>query len=125
MPVKTEINKDSGEQFVLAVIPLMKEYTQKLELIVQQADSLHESFLKAMPGTEHQMRRVQRQLQGMSVRASRLSSPVIELNRRVSQMIEHGQLDSELDRVELKLRLAELENATDAALQIETHIPSE
>ncbi|MCH8829211.1 MAG: hypothetical protein IID45_06495 [Planctomycetes bacterium] len=125
MKTKTENNKDVGEQFVRAVVPLLKEYTEKLEQIVQQADSIHKSLSKTSHWEEYQIRRARRQLQGMKKRASRLSPPVNDLNRRVSQMIANGRLDSELDRLELKLRLAELENAMDAAKDIDINLPSE
>jgi len=125
MTTKTSDNKDVGEQFVRAAVPLMKEYTEKLEKIVKEAESLQQAFTKTPPKGEHQTRRAQEQLSRIEERASRLSSAVDELNRRVSQMIEQGQLDSELQRVELKLRLAELENAMNAAQWIDTTIPTE
>lgn len=125
MTTKTSGNKDAGGQFVRAVVPLMKEYTEKLERIVKRADSLQQEFSKTPPKGDEKKRRAQDQLLRIHDQASRLASAVNELNRRVSQMIEHGQLDSELDRVELKLRLAELENATTAAQEIDLQLPSE
>jgi hypothetical protein len=123
MTTKTGGNKDVGEAFVRAAVPLMKEYTEKLEKFVQEAESLQQAFSKSPPKGEDDQRRAKERLSRIEDRASHLSFAVDELNRRVSQMIEQGQLDSELQRVELKLRLAELENAMNAARWIDTTVP--
>lgn len=118
-------NKDVGEQFVQAVVPLMKEYTQKLECIVQQAEQIHQDVLRGEVDGSRFRKSAQEQLGRIRNRATRLASSVQELIRRVSQMVEHGQLDSEVDRVELKLRLADLEIAIHAAKQISAQLPKE
>jgi len=124
MTTKTDDNNDTGEQFVQAAIPLMKEYTEKLEKFVQQAESLQQAFSKSPPKGKHEHRRATERLSRIEEQASHLSFAVDELNRRVSQMIEQGQLDSEIQRVELKLRLADLENAMNAANRIDTTPPT-
>jgi hypothetical protein len=119
-----------------SVIPLLKEYTAKLQDCVREADQLRDELIQCLDGnlngngasshTEFRALRgqqIEQRLERIQSRVQRLTPPIEDLDRRVSQMIEHGQLDSELDRVELKLRLNDLEDALFAAQSIDTHAP--
>ena len=129
--------RDVGSGFMQSVIPLLKEYTAKLQDCVREADQLRDELIQCLDGnlngngarshTEFRALRgqhIEQRLERIQSRVQRLTPPIEDLDRRVSQMIEHGQLDSELDRVDLKLRLNDLEDALLAAQSIDTHVPA-
>jgi hypothetical protein len=86
--------------FAAAVIPLLKEYTAKLEHFCEEKQDI------AKPRSPEDHRKILM----LRERFAKLASPLHHLAEHVSQQIEHGKLD-DLARLELKLRLAELEGA--------------
>ena len=106
------IDRDVGTGFMQAAIPLLKEYTEKLNSGVREAGKL----LDRAETSNSEI--LKERLKAVADRLGQLAEAVDGLDRRVSQMIEHGRLDFEIDRVELELRLNELEAAKDEALEI-------
>ncbi|HWG45595.1 MAG TPA: hypothetical protein VN688_22720 [Gemmataceae bacterium] len=100
---------DPSKQFVAAVIPLLKEYLEKLRSIAEEAQRIREVFAKERLDKEKK-RILTLKYDLLTQLFKRLSPPATQLAQEVSQRIEHGKLD-ELDRVELMLRLAEYEHA--------------
>jgi hypothetical protein len=92
-----------------AVIPLLKEYTEKLKRISEQAQQLIKNkprglFAGGMPPESRAEHESLKDLLQM------LSPPAKQLAEHVSQQIEFGSLDL-LENIELKMRLVEFENA--------------
>lgn len=105
--LKAPSNRDFGSGFMAAVVPLLREYTDKLNRAADDDLRVHDPDPPSAAERERLWRDIKR---GELIRLhERITAPVDDLRRRVSQMIEHGALDSELDRVELKLRLTDLE----------------
>lgn len=102
-------SSDLSKPFVAAVVPLLKEYLDKLRSIAEQAQQLRDLVATERLGAEKK-RLVQLKYDLLTQLAQRLRPPATHLAQQVSQRIEHGNLD-EVDRVELRLRLAEFEHA--------------
>lgn len=91
------------------LLALCKEYTKTVNRTHAEAESLVRQWNEAeTPGTSDKLR----ELLKMRCRAlyfgySTLQSGIEELLRAVSQQIEHSDIEFE-DRLELKVRLAEL-----------------
>ena len=97
----------STVEFAEGVIPLLKEYTQKLHSLTQSArgtldQALDEAASKAQL-------RITRQGLADLVRYFNSLFPVLkQLAQAVSQRLEHTEMD-DLTRLELRVRLAEFE----------------
>jgi hypothetical protein len=101
---------DQPETFTAAVVPLLKEYTAKFQDWFQQMETAFKSGLSVPPkiGAALRVDRSQAQLDTLVEVWNRARPPAYELARQVSGMIEQGPI-SPLERVELRLRLAEFE----------------
>ena len=88
---------------------IIMEYVKKLTEISTQAESIHQT--KQFDSQTQSFRRQQ-----LNILFQKLNEPTNELIQRISQLIEHGKTD-DLVRWELRLYLAELEYARDAASQ--------
>ncbi len=127
MTARTSAKRGYGNDFMDAVIPLLKEYTSKLQECAVEVDKVRRWYegkaSERQNGTSREY--LASWIDSIRFRVERLRGPVEELDRRVSQMIEHGELDSELDRLELQIRLAELEGVLRAAIVIaNTNLPT-
>jgi hypothetical protein len=96
--------------FVDRVIPLLKEYTEKLNGIKMEANKLRRPTSTGVSLDHRVWNDLQTKLQA-------LTPPAKSLAQHVSQKLEHGALD-EVDRLELWLRLAEFEHALLAAEKV-------
>lgn len=107
---------ESPKEFAEGVIPLLKEYTQKLADITRAAREVWQEVVTSADGKIHNPIRSVRQadLRRLDRQEHRLRPAVLELARRVSQMLEHANLDS-VHSVEMRLRLAELEHELEAS----------
>ena len=96
-------SRQTGDEFTLKVIPLLIDYTQKLNRIVDQTME-HLAVFRSHPKDAGQRAEAERTISLLKT----LLSPCHDLAQMVSQRIEHGKL-GEVERIELRLRLAELE----------------
>lgn len=122
MSTDLQNDKDVGDGFMAAAIPLLKEYSKKLNdeaALTYQLLEITRSPDPAQPSDHIDRFRSMLRERAFIIqsRVQKLLPAVEELDRRVSQMIQHGSLESEMDRVELRLRLADLEAAMDEAVQ--------
>lgn len=99
--------------FVATAPSLLQEYTAKLDSLV---DHVQELVSRRTDELSEQQKRIQKQ-QGLILmsRINRLAKSTADLARRVSQLVEHGDLDDD-SMFELRLRLADLEAAREAAV---------
>ncbi|REJ80019.1 MAG: hypothetical protein DWQ34_09145 [Planctomycetota bacterium] len=138
MTTRTSTKKSVGNGFVEHATPLLREYTAKLEESVRNADELHDLYYLAELENgesergssaskrlqDERRRSIRERLARIQSRVKKLTPAINQLDRQVSQMIEHGELGSELERVELKLRLNELEDMLAAARKIKSSFPT-
>lgn len=93
---------------VEAAIPLLKEYTEKLKEIIQQAQGLRNHMRGAVMvlplGADTREAKTE-----MLHRWKYLKPPTEELARQMSAMLEEGRIDG-LNKVQLWLRLSEFEH---------------
>lgn len=103
----------ADDEFARVAIPLLKEYAEKLAELATQALEFLNSAQKvpAGGGLSEYARGLRYSYQQ---RLKYLLPPAKELARQVSAVVEQGHTKS-LDRVELWLRLAELESALESA----------
>ena len=101
---------ERSKEFAKTVIPLMKEFGNKLNLLADHALELRQSFDAADTSDKRPLLFLQRKYAINWQRFDALEPAVMNLARNVSQMIEHGDLD-DLTRLELQLRLAEFEDS--------------
>ena len=112
-----------SNRFATAVIPLLKEYTQKLDAMAQQAREIqgkHDKYDRDSSAQKSRglraeyvdqiMQGLQAQYSVLEQRYQRLLPAAHRLAQTVSQRIEHADLDDST-RLELALRLAEFESA--------------
>lgn len=97
-----------------AVILLLKEYTEKLHDIIQQAQRLRRQAqrLRELPPRSQspaEKNRLAVEFNVLQQLLNRLRPPMTRLAQHVSPMVEHGKMD-EVARLELRLRLAEFEH---------------
>jgi hypothetical protein len=96
-----------AEDFSERVIPLLKEYHEKLAIMRTEAGRIKEDRRRGdVKGIMDSYE--------LRDRFSSLKPAAVSLARHVSQRLEHGDLD-EMDKLELTLRLAEFEHALLAA----------
>jgi hypothetical protein len=99
--------------FVPTALALLREYTEKLDSL---ADRVQELALRTADDCSERQKQIQRQQKDiLEHRIDRLAVATEGLVRRISQLVEHGNVDED-SRLELRLRLAELEAAREAAL---------
>jgi hypothetical protein len=98
---------NGANQFAQTAIPLLKEYSKKLDDISEKAHALRETRSKS-PDADHKL--METDVKFLGLLFNRLKPPASNLARHVSQLVEHGNLD-DLTRLELILRLAEFESA--------------
>ena len=105
--------QERTDPFVATALPLLQEYTAKLDALVDQVQELISRRTDELSERQKEIQ-IQR---GWILhhRIHRLASATADLARRVSQFVEHGDLDDN-SRFELRLRLADLEAAREAAL---------
>lgn len=116
-------NRDAGSGFMNSAVPLMQEYTKRLQDLVADADDVRQALVKLSSRdnrldpqlAELEFQYLNSRTELIKERFQHLRPPVEDLDRHVSQMIEHGHLEANIDRVELKLRLTDLELALFAA----------
>jgi hypothetical protein len=119
--------KTSPTSFLDTVAPLMKEYTAKLrsasgklrafrDKVLLEKETRVEQFgdnpsdNKARQTWQEKAMDFQSVYQQRCKQLRNLIPPTKKLAQHVSQMLSHGELD-DLEKIELTLRLAELENA--------------
>lgn len=115
--MSTTAAETSGQMNVReTLIPLLREYTESLNAriaeVQQTANRMHEF------GSNEQYEFASALLRAAMKRCSRMEDAVGNLARRASQLLEHGRFDREDDRVELELRLADLESTLIAASEM-------
>ena len=88
---------------------LLKEYTAKLQQMRERAFAYQLDRRKGIPRDY--------EVQAWQMERIRLADPLGELARHTSQIIEHAGID-ETTRVELRIRLAELELAMQSLHQV-------
>lgn len=104
MTEQTKPKRNLSTGFAQAAIPLLKEYTTKLDVLTEKLQRLRQESKRGGHGgfLETSQLALRDTFLGME--------PAMEdLARRVSQRIEHGVLD-DFARLELRLRLAEFES---------------
>lgn len=103
---------DTSEEFVAKAVPLLKEYATKVgELKVQLRRVREESDAKTSFGPDARQI-VQAEYNGLKDAFARLRPAIRKLTQQVSGMVDQGDV-TPLARVELQLRLAELESLLD------------
>lgn len=109
----TPRTRERADPFVATALPLLREYTTKLDSLVDQVQDL---VSREADDISNRQKEIQKR-QGLILmnRIDRLAKSTADLARRVSQFVEHGDLDDN-SRFELRLRLADLEAAREAAL---------
>jgi hypothetical protein len=101
--------RKSGKSEKTKLVELIKEYIDRLYDLKERAEKSHTTKRESKVSAE--------ELSLLGQHFRKLQPPVRELVRYTSQMIEHGSAD-ELARLELRLRLADLEHALTAADRI-------
>ncbi len=101
---------DEAQHAALALIPLLKEYAEKIHQYGLEIDTINgtEAFGK------NSTRKNQRALQSLQFGFLRLKAPLTQLAQHASQLVEHGNIDP-VTRLELALRNAEFEAALNEA----------
>jgi hypothetical protein len=106
-------------------VALLQEYTAKLDDFASQARALRTRAAGESAGASDERLAKGEDLDFLrSVlkdRVDRLSNQIQNLSRATSQIIEHGRFDAAIDRVELQVRLADLEGALIAAQDLVRH----
>lgn len=99
---------DPPETWATTALPLLREYSEKMESIRQQLRVLKELEVKMAyaKDTEHI---IVAELNVIDQFLKRFKPAALDLSRQVSGMIDQGQV-TPLERVEMKLRLAEFES---------------
>lgn len=101
-----------------ALIDLMKEYNSALHEVVSEAREVSERYfsLPTKGGTEeNRAKQYYRNLfNAIEGRYHSLLPVVNTLSRRVSQHLEHAEVD-ELERIQMEVRLADLDSFTTTA----------
>jgi hypothetical protein len=95
-------------RFSKVVIPLLKEYTERLDRLSQQAREIVDRIQVEGRTEIQELLRVE--FDALQQRVVGLQSASQRLSRTVSQRIEHAPMDDE-DRLRLALRLADFESA--------------
>lgn len=103
------------------VMPLVKEYTEKLTADIRRVIELKKEWEQAsgfFGGPNAKKREfLTRELSFLRDRATHLRVPTLELARSASALIEWADIDL-TGKLELRLRLAELESAIKAAAEM-------
>jgi hypothetical protein len=107
------VEESRATAFRKAAIPLLKEYAGKLLELRKRMRHLRRAASSARNGRslEHEdYQETEREYEALKSYYFGLQPAVINLSQAVSQYIEHADLE-DLERIELRLRLAELEAA--------------
>jgi TATA-binding protein-associated factor Taf7 len=88
------------------LVELIKEYVDRLQALMERAEKAHSA--------QRESKLAREELFLLQKHYRRLAPAIKDLSRYVSQLIEHGSVD-ELVRLELQLRLADLEHGLMAA----------
>lgn len=107
---------ERSKHFAARTIALLKEYREKFESVSNQLFAIQEA------GTDEKLDSDKRHIlrfkhSSLAQLNNSIRPAATQLAREVSQRIEHGDLD-ELDRVELRLRLAEFEHSLQSLQQV-------
>lgn len=100
----------------LRLAPLLKEYAEKVLQLSDAIRTLQDNHSDLKNGPKVPVAgeaKIRLEFGNLEFRAKRLVTPAEDLCRHVSQFVEHGKLDLPT-RLELSLRLAELEGALHA-----------
>ncbi len=97
----------TAEEAAQSLIPLMKEYTEKLNEVCK---AIHDLWANARNEEKEELRLLRAEYSGLREMVHGVKAPAQALASHVSQLVEHGDLDGIL-RLELRLRLAEFEGA--------------
>ena len=101
----------ASEQFADAIIPLLKEFGDKVKSLGEAADGLHTKFASNhlfWVGSGNKL--LDQRLHLLREDWKHLKPPIVKLAQHASQQLEHGGLD-DVTQLELMLRLAEFESA--------------
>lgn len=98
----------TAQQDAEALLPLLKEYSEKLNRCVDKLLNLVRPPMN--PAWEWINKSVRAEYQYLTDTVALMEKPVLRLTRLSSQLLEHTELDM-LVAVELKLRLDETETA--------------
>jgi hypothetical protein len=114
--VSTDAAIPTAQQDALSLIPLLKEYSKKLN---QLCDRLLDALIHLKEG-RRSVFRVEHRRVADAVKF--MEKPVLGFTRLASQLIEHTKLDMLLE-AELKLRLDETEQAFLTAQRLLNEFP--
>jgi hypothetical protein len=92
------------------VIPMLKDYEEKLHALSKEAYRIGISYKESAPQFDIGRLLRRNEFDGLKQRYSRIRPAAIELARVVSPMVEHGKLDR-ITLLELRLRLTDFEHA--------------
>jgi len=93
------------------LVPLLKEYAQKLVEIGTCTRRAQRLYAKArLEKQQLAAQRAQADFESLRFALNRLLPSTTDLSREASQLVEHGKLEP-VTRLELALRLAEFESA--------------
>ena len=99
---------DPPETWAATALPLLREYHEKLEGIRNQLRTFKELVLKNAYAKDTE-NIIDAELRVVQEFLKRFKPAALDLSRQVSGMIDQGQV-TPLERVEMKLRLAEFES---------------
>jgi chromosome segregation ATPase len=99
---------DSPTDFAERAVILLKEYLNKFRSLKKQLRSLRAEYDEAVEKSS-QREIIKAEIQALEQYFSRLNPAVVQFRQQVSGMIDQGKV-TPLARVELQLRLAELES---------------
>jgi hypothetical protein len=100
----------SDAQFVEGAVPLLKEYTEKLRALSDEADRFYFSIPRPAPSGSVLTEQAVTTRGELARRWKHLKSPAQELARQASGVVEEGNV-SGLEKIQLWLRLSEFEHA--------------
>jgi hypothetical protein len=104
---------DTSEEFLARAIPLLKEYTGKLQEFKGQLRRLRRDTESSTASESDAKRVYQAEYGSLYDYHGRMKPAVKRFAQQVSGMIDQGDI-SPLEKVELQLRLAELESELDS-----------
>jgi hypothetical protein len=102
-------NGTAQVEFASAAIPLLKEYTSKFETLAKEAREMTTRMGQVQRGDQLVFDKKQLQMQ-----LKYLLPPATALARMVSGMVANGKV-TDIERIELQIRLAEFEAAMEMA----------
>jgi hypothetical protein len=102
--VSDVLEKNDATQTANGLLPLLKEYTNRLRSIREESQTLEEAIAHGK-GVN-----AKKELDNLRFEFYRLVPAANDLARQGSQLVEHAKLDT-VTKVELSLRVAEFEGA--------------